>query len=411
MDRVNITSYIARRYLFSKKSKNIINLISLISTGVVALVTATMIIVLSAFSGIEELVKDLFSSFDAPYTLVPERGKTIPDSLITEDWLAGLPGIAHYSRIIEEDAWISYGSSNVVATIKGVEDRYRLLAPFDSLMYSGVFDLYVDSIPAAVVGQGIRMDLDLPVDPSMPAQLDIHAPVRGRKLSRYREQAFRVRSAPVTGAYTANVELDHKYIFVPYGFARQLFGMDSLLSAVELTPLPGWAEEDVLALLKARLPMGIKVLTRYDRNALVYKTNASEKWATFLILVFILIIASFNIIASLTMLILEKKKDIYILGSLGMTRQMIRRIFTYEGVLINLLGATAGTLLGLGVCLAQQHFGLITMAGGVVEYYPVHIHATDVMGIFLTVAGLGSIFCILLVNVLLRRFAWNEERL
>jgi lipoprotein-releasing system permease protein len=152
--------------------------------GVVAFVTAAMIIVLSAFSGIEELVKDLFSSFDAPFTIVPERGKTIPDSLLTAEWLESIEGLGHYSRIIEEDAWISNGKNNVVATIKGVEDRFTQLAPFDSLMYSGVFALEFDGAPSSVIGQGIRMDLDMPVDPSMPASMRIHAPVRGKKLSR-----------------------------------------------------------------------------------------------------------------------------------------------------------------------------------------------------------------------------------
>jgi lipoprotein-releasing system permease protein len=397
--------------LFSKKSKNIINLISIISMGVVAFVTAAMIIVLSAFSGIEELVKDLFSSFDAPFTIVPERGKTIPDSLLTAEWLESIEGLGHYSRIIEEDAWISNGKNNVVATIKGVEDRFTQLAPFDSLMYSGVFALEFDGAPSSVIGQGIRMDLDMPVDPSMPASMRIHAPVRGKKLSRYREQAFRERSVAVSGAYTANAELDHRYVFVSLPFARELFGMDSLISSVELMPAPGTDEVRFHEALKAALPDGLKILTRYDRNALVYRTNRSEKWATFLILVFILIIASFNIIASLTMLIIEKKKDIYVLGSMGMTKAMIRRIFTAEGVLINLTGATIGTLLGLLICLAQQHIGIITMQGGVVEYYPVHVNAIDIAGIFATVTVLGSFFCIVLVRTLLRRFAWNEERL
>jgi lipoprotein-releasing system permease protein len=406
--RLNISSYIARRYLFSKKSRNIINLISMISMAVVAFVTAAMIIVLSAFSGIEQLVKDLFSTFDAPYTILPEQGRTIPDSVLTASWFEALPDLEYHTPFIEEDAWLNYDRYNVVATVKGVHDDYTRLAPFDSMMYAGSFMLSRDSVAFAVLGLGVRAELGIPVDPGMPAFVSMNAPIRGRRLSRFREDSFCNLSIPVSGSYSANAELDQKYVMVPLAFARELFGMSGEVSGYELSPAPGASEEQFQKELRKRLPEGLTVQTRYDKNALIYKTNASEKWATFLILVFILIIASFNIIASLTMLIIEKRKDIHVLSSMGMTPSAIRNIFILEGILINLTGAVAGTLLGLGFCVAQQQFGLITMIGAVVEYYPVVIKPLDIAGIFLTVTVLGSTFCILLVRTLLRRFAWNE---
>lgn len=379
----------------------------MISLAVVAFVTAAMIIVLSAFNGIEQLVKDLFSNFDAPYTIVPQEGQVVPDSLFTDEWLNSLEGVAYYTRFIEHDAWLNYARNNVVATVKGVDVDYTKLAPFDSMMYSGAFRLMVDSFPYAVVGMGIRTELMLPVDDDFPALLEINAPVRGRRLSKYRQDAFRQRRVPVSGAYTANAELDHKFVFVPLSFARELFGMSDEISGVELLPLPGVRDKDFRSQLEQKLPPGLKIQTRYDKNALIYQTNESEKWATFLILVFILIIASFNIVAALTMLIIEKKKDIHVLGSMGMSRNDIRNIFLLEGVLINFLGAGLGLILGLGICFAQQELGLVTMAGAVVDYYPVVINTMDVLAIVLTVTVLGSSFCFLLVRSLLRRFAWN----
>jgi len=381
----------------------------MISMVVVAFVTAAMITVLSAFSGIEELVKDLFSSFDAPFTLVPSQGKTIPDSLLTDQWFSEIEGLAYYTRVIEEDAWLNYSHYNLVATVKGVSSDYGKLAQFDSLMYIGAFKLTADTMPRAVVGLGVRSELMLPVDTVMPEQLEINAPIRGKRLSRYREQSFNRMFIPVTGVFSANSELDLKYVFVPLDFARELFGMPDDISCIELAPVATVDENIFLQRLQTIVPEGVKVKTRYDKNALIYRTNASEKWATFLILLFILVIASFNIIASLTMLIIEKRGDIKVLGSMGMTREMIQRIFIYEGLMINFLGAVGGTVLGLIVCFLQQKFGLVAMSGAVVDYYPVMIKPLDVAGIFVTVVAIGSLFCLLMVRLLLRQFAWNDK--
>jgi lipoprotein-releasing system permease protein len=211
----------------------------------------------------------------------------------------------------------------------------------------------------------------------------------------------------VSGAFSVNAELDVKYLFVPLNFARELFAMEDRITSVELSLADGANEEEVKKQLESFLPKELKVETRYDRNALVYKTNASEKWFTFLILLFILGIACFNIIASLTMLIIEKKKDIRLLESLGATRPMIDRIFIYEGIFINTLGALIGTGVGLGLCYAQQTFGLVTMQGAMVEYYPVLVKPLDVVGIIITVLLLGSVFSLALVGRLMKRFAWQ----
>jgi lipoprotein-releasing system permease protein len=379
----------------------------MISMTVVAFVTAAMICVMSAFSGIEMLVQQLFSNFDAPLTIVPVEGKSFADSLIVDSKFKEIAGIANYSRIIEEDAWLQYSDYNSVATIKGVPLNYADQSTIDSMMYFGNFTLQKDSFNYAVLGLGVYSELRLPRPENDPPILLINAPIRGKKLSRYKENAFNRANIMVSGAFSVNAELDVKYLFVPLHFARELFAMDDRITSVELSLADGANEEDVKKQLESFLPKELKVETRYDRNALVYKTNASEKWFTFLILLFILGIACFNIIASLTMLIIEKKKDIRLLESLGATRPMIDRIFIYEGIFINTLGALIGAGVGLGLCYAQQTFGLVTMQGAMVEYYPVLVKPLDVVGIIITVLLLGSIFSLALVGRLMKRFAWQ----
>jgi lipoprotein-releasing system permease protein len=379
----------------------------MISMTVVAFVTAAMICVMSAFSGIEMLVQQLFSNFDAPLTIVPVEGKSFADSLIIDSKFKEIAGIANYSRIIEEDAWLQYSDYNSVATIKGVPLDYGINSTIDSMMYFGNFTLQKDSFNYAVLGLGVYSELRLPRPENDPPILLINAPIRGKKLSRYKENAFNRANIMVSGAFSVNAELDVKYLFVPLNFARELFAMEDRITSVELSLAEGANEEEVKKQLESFLPKELKVETRYDRNALVYKTNASEKWFTFLILLFILGIACFNIIASLTMLIIEKKKDIRLLESLGATRPMIDRIFIYEGIFINTLGALIGTGVGLGLCYAQQTFGLVTMQGAMVEYYPVLVKPLDVVGIIITVLLLGSVFSLALVGRLMKRFAWQ----
>lgn len=404
---MNISFYIARRYLFAKKSRNIINIISMISMTVVAFVTAAMICVMSAFNGIEDLVQKLFSNFDAPLTIVPKVGKTFSDSLVVDASFESIEGIAYYSRIIEEDAWLQYSDYSTVATVKGVPSDYGSFSTIDSMVYFGNFTLEKDSFNYAVVGLGVYSELRMPRPDQDPPILLINAPIRGRKLSRYKENAFNRTSIMVSGAFSVNAELDIKYLFVPLSYSRELFGMEDEITSVEVFLKEGYSEEEVQAQIQQIVSDDLKVETRYDRNALVYKTNASEKWFTFLILLFILAIASFNIIASLTMLIIEKKKDIYLLESLGATRSKIDRIFIFEGIFINAMGALIGAAVGLGLCYAQFKFGLVSMQGAMVEFYPVLIKPLDVFGIVCTVLVMGSAFSLALVGRLMKRFAWT----
>jgi lipoprotein-releasing system permease protein len=404
---VDISFFIARRHLFAKKSRGIINLISTISMLVVAFITAAMICVLSAFNGIDELVKNLFANFDTPLTIIPIEGKSFADSLITDESILKIEGVRGVSRVIEEDAWLTYADHNAVATVKGVDQNYLELSPVDSMLYEGRFLLNDGKFNYAVVGLGVRSELYMPLFDYAPTVMNINAPVRGRKLSRYKENAFNREAINVSGIFSVNAELDAKYVIIPLGFARSLFEMENEISSIEIFLDQDDITEDVEEELKKILPQELRIETRYEKNALVYKTNASEKWATFLILLFILLIACFNIIASLTMLIIEKKKDIFTLNSMGIDASGVERIFVYEGVMINLMGAILGLIMGLGLCYAQMKFGLIGLEGAMVDAYPISVHAQDVVGILLTVVLVGSLFSATLVKLLVRRFANN----
>lgn len=397
--------YISRKYLFAKKSRNIIHLISGISVVVVAFVTAAMICVLSAFNGIEDLVKKLFANFDAPLTVLPREGKMFSDSLLTDSTLLRVKGVSGICRIVEEDAWLNYAGRNAVATIKGVDSNYTRYSTISQMIYRGRFVLEDDSFYYAVAGLGVRGELGLPNPQEQMPILNFNAPVRGKKLSRYRENAFNRDALAVSGIFSVNAELDSRYVIVPIDFARELFGMSGELSAVEVFLKPGTDDQLAKMELAAVLPAQLIVKSRLDKNALVYQTNASEKWFTFLILLFILVIASFNIIASLTMLIIEKKRDIFILQSMGTTSGAVKAIFTLQGIFINLAGAVAGTIIGLAVCLGQAHYGWLSMEGAKEEAYPVLVNAGQIILIFFTVTAVGSLFSAALVPSLVRRFA------
>lgn len=374
---------------------------------VVAFITAAMICVLSAFNGIDELVKNLFANFDTPLTIIPIEGKSFADSLITDESILKIEGVRGVSRVIEEDAWLTYADHNAVATVKGVDQNYLELSPVDSMLYEGRFLLNDGKFNYAVVGLGVRSELYMPLFDYAPTVMNINAPVRGRKLSRYKENAFNREAINVSGIFSVNAELDAKYVIIPLGFARSLFEMENEISSIEIFLDQDDFTEEVEEELKKILPQELRIETRYEKNALVYKTNASEKWATFLILLFILLIACFNIIASLTMLIIEKKKDIFTLNSMGIDASGVERIFVYEGVMINLMGAILGLIMGLGLCFAQMKFGLIGLEGAMVDAYPISVHAQDVVGILLTVVLVGSLFSATLVKLLVRRFANN----
>lgn len=388
---MNFSFYIARRYLFSKKSHNIINVISGISLSVVAVVTMAMIIVLSAFNGIEGLVAKLYSILEPDISVTASEGKTMAATWVDSTGVCQLPEVAHCVATIEENVLIDYGGKQRIARLKGVGAGFREMTGLDSVLVDGEYLLQDGKKQFALVGYGLKYELGMSIYQNAMRPLKVYAPIRGKKISRNKENAFNRKDLMVGGIFSISPDFDSKYLITSFGFAESLFDYRGEISTLEINLVEEANPSRVQTEIKELLGDDYTVKTRLQKNEVIFKTNQSEKWITFFILTFILIIASFNIIASLTMLIIDKKKDVFILESMGASRLVIRRIFFYEGLLINLVGAGLGLLLGYVFCLAQVQFGLIPLEGGIVEYYPIKMLLGDFLAVFGIVIFTGLI--------------------
>lgn len=371
---------------------------------VVACVTAAMICILSAFNGIEGLVAELFTTFDAEISIVPAKGKTfeVSDSLLKE--IAGIDGVRAISQVVEDDVIVRFDGQPTVATIKGVDTTFAALTNISNMMRVGEFQLYRNTQACAIPGLGIQSELGIPYRPNEYALITVSAPIRGKKLSKYKEKALNTEPILVSGVFSVNAELDVKYLVAPLDFTQRLLGYENEVSYIDCGILPEADPEDVQEALQLKLGDQFEVKTRYEKNAVIHQTNRTEKWATFLILFFILVIAAFNVMASLTMLIIEKRKDIFILKSMGLTNLDIRRIFSLQGILINGIGALIGLVAGLILCFVQQEVGIIPLQGSIVQYYPMEVQISDVVKVIASVALIGSLFSVFMVRFLIRRF-------
>ncbi len=386
---MNLPFLFARRYLLAKRSQNAINVITLISIVVIAVVTAAMVVVLSTLNGIAELVDSIYSPFDQDITITPAEGKTFPREAVDLQAIQALPYVHRSSWVIEENVLLRSGDQQAVATIKGVEPQYLEMSRMEHHLFTGNARLKGASGPTAILGIALKVDLDAPLDDGIFTPLEISAPIRGRRLSRYQQQAFEHTAVAVSGAFSMNLEFDSKYAVVPIEMAAELLRYDTLVNALEIqleerTDLDRAAKE-----IRRMVGEEFLVRTRYQKNALMYQTNESEKFFTFVVLAFIGLIGAFNIIASLTMMMIEKKLDMRTLMGMGATPGMVRNVFFFEGLLIVAVGATAGLFLGLIVCWLQQVTGIVQLEGSVVEAYPVKVVAMDLLVIFATVLAIG----------------------
>ena len=388
---MNFSFYIARRYLFSRKKTNLINLISAIS--VVGLMVGTMglIIGLSGFNGFDSLIKSLFSSFDPEVRITVRQGKSFSTAGSPFDSLRRLPDVAYYAEIIEDNALLSYNDRRVFATIKGVSEDYIKFTGIDSMLIQGEFRLKDASNNYAVLGEGIAYNLSVGIRQAEP--VSVFVPKKGRESAALPTGNFIQKLIYPSGIFSIQQELDTKYVLVPIGFAREIFEMPDKVSAIEIKLREGAHAEKAIAAISALLGSNFEIRNRYQQHDYLYKTMKSEKYATYLILILIIVIASFNIVGSLTMLILDKKEDIVILRSMGADKQTIRNIFLFEGWLISLLGAVSGTLAGLALCQAQISYGLVKLSGGtssfIVDAYPMKIIPGDIILVLVSVSLIG----------------------
>ena len=406
---MNLPFYIARRYLFSKKKHNAINIISGIAVCGVALATLALVCTLSVFNGFQDMVAGFFTAFDPELKITIREGKVFEPQGAAFQEVRSLPEIGVWTETLEENAMVQYKDRQAMAIIKGVEDNFEELTSIDSLLYgAGEFILHDSIVDYGVLGVELISELGTGlqfVDP-----LQVYAPKRNVRVNMANPSASFNRDylfSPGVVFVVNQQKYDARYILTSLSFARNLFNYDTEVSAVELKLKPGTDVTAVQRKIARILGDEFIVLDRYEQQADVFRIMEIEKFISYLFLTFILAIACFNVIGSLSMLILDKREDVETLRNLGADDRLIARIFLFEGRLISLFGALSGIVLGLLLCYIQQRFGIISLGGGngsfIVDAYPVSVHVTDVVLIFITVITVGFLSVWYPVHYLTRR--------
>ncbi|MEI6821941.1 MAG: FtsX-like permease family protein [Bacteroidota bacterium] len=386
--------FIAKRYLLSKKSHNLINILSGISIGGVTIGTMALIIVLSVFNGFESLVTKLFNSFNPDMLIEVKEGKTFDMKDFPLTKLISIKGVVNYCEVVEENALLKYKDKQQIVTIKGVDDNFTRVSRLDSMIVEGKYLLQKDSTNFGVFGLGIYNMLEVNLS-EFATPVSVYIPKRGKNMSINPEESFNNEFIYPSGAFSIQQDFDTRFVIVPLRFARKLMDYKTEVTAVEVSLTKESNHDEIQKELKTMLGNKYTVKNRYQQQELLYKVMQSEKLAIYLILSFILFIAAFNIVGSLSMLIMEKKKDVSILKSMGAGDQLIKRIFMTEGLLISLSGAIIGLFLGAIVCWIQMTFGVIPLEGGngafVVKSYPVEFRLMDFVWVFIIVFVIGYV--------------------
>ncbi len=402
---MNLPFYISKRYLFSKKSQNVINIISGIS--VVGVVTGTMalIVILSVFNGFDNLIKSLYSTFDPEIKIIPVTGKTFSPATNNFPAIRNHRNVLHFSEVLEENVLLRYGERQYIATMKGVDDKFADVTGIDTMIIEGSFILHEANRPMAVIGQGVAYYLGVGLTFINP--INIYSIKRTGNIAVNPEQAISRKFIFPSGIFSIEQEHNIRYIIVPVSFARELLGYNDEVSAIELKLRPGTDIGLFQDEIKKIIGDEFVVQNRNDQNALFYRIMRSEKWAIFFILTFILIVASFNIIGSLTMLMLDKKEDIRTLQNLGASNSLIRSIFLLEGWMISVIGAIIGLIIGSVIAWLQARFGIIKLSGSgsfIIDAYPVVYKFADVIKVFITVIFIGFLAAWYPVRYISRNF-------
>ena len=392
---MNFPLYVARRYLFSKKSTNAINVISVISVIGVAVATMALVIVLSVFNGFHDLVATFFTNFDPQLEVVPTQGKTAPsdDPLLAK--MKALPEVDVATESVEDQALAIYQDHQAMVIVKGVDDNFDQLTHIKDILFGdGTYSLHAGNLQYGIMG--IRLAAALGTGARFGDYLRIYAPQKeGQFDATNPSEAFVVDSLLSPGVvFSVNQsKYDKNYIIAPIAFARNLFEQQGRLSSLEFRLKDG---SDLDAVKKEMQEIGgakYKVMDRFEQQADTFKIMQIEKYIAYIFLTFILIVACFNIIGSLSMLIIDKKEDVVTLRNLGANDRQISQIFLFEGRLISAFGAIIGIGLGLLLCWLQQQYGLVSLGSSsgsfVINAYPVSVHYDDVALIFLTVIAVG----------------------
>ena len=400
---MKLESLIAVRYLFSHGQKSVVTVISWISLIGLLVSTAALIVVLSVYNGIGEITKGLFNTFDPELVIVPSEGKTFHTSAIDYRALCETDGVEQVSQIVGETAWMTYGGNQAIVTLRGVDSRYRVLTGIDTLLTEGEYALTLGESAALVVGGEIYGSLGMRLHSNVPAA--VHIPRRGTTaMGNTLDEAFNIGYAYPVGYFFIQQDIDNQYVVTDIDFVREL--MDYAPDEVTALALKLRPNADVRkvkrhlasAIGSGHIPLSVK--DRYDQQPLYFKIFRTERLGIYLILSLIVLISTLSLVASLSLLVINKDKDIFIMKSMGMTRQQVRRTFMTEGVLICGVAVVAGLLLGFAVCFLQQQFGIVRMGDGnfVVRAFPVAMRAYDFLATFLLVMTISTLCVVLTVR-------------
>ncbi len=392
---MNFPFYIARRYLFSKKSTHVINIISGISVVGVAVATMALVVTLSVFNGFQDLVASFFTNFDPQLKVMPVQGKSAPsdDPILTK--IRRLPEVDVATESVEDQALAIYGDRQAMVTIKGVDDNFSDLTHINDILYGdGRFELHAADLNYGVLG--IRLAEDLGTGAQFKDALKIYAPKRDGQLDLSNPADGFVEDdlySPGVLFTVKQAKYDKNYIITSIAFARNLFGQQGMLTSLELRLKPGSDFDAVKSEIQQIAGKKYTVSDRYEQQEDTFKIMKIEKFIAYIFLTFILMVACFNIIGSLSMLIIDKKDDVVTLRNLGANDHQIIRIFLFEGRMISTIGAIIGIGIGLLLCWLQQTYGLVALGESsgsfVVDAYPVSVHPIDIFVIFITVVIVG----------------------
>lgn len=392
---MNFPFYIARRYLFSKKSTHAINVISAISAVGVAVATMALIVTLSVFNGFHDLVATFFTSFDPQIEVVPAQGKTAPADDPVLQKIRKMPQVEVATECLKDQALAIYKGRQTMVTLMGVDNSFEQMSRIDEILYGeGAFILHAANLNFGIVGA--RLAETLGMNANWDGSLLIYAPRKTGQLDMANPSGgFVVDSliSPGSVFMVKQGKYDRDHVLAPISFARSLFEQQGMLSSLQIRLKNGSDLDEVKNEMKTIAGDKYRVLDRYEQQEDTFRIMKVEKFIAYIFLTFILIVASFNIIGSISMLIIDKKNDVVTLRNLGATDKQIKRIFLFEGRLISFLGAMAGLLLGLLLCWLQQQFGLVALGQSsgtfVVDAYPVSVHPEDVVAVFVTVVVVG----------------------
>lgn len=394
---MNVPLLIARRYFLSKKKRNIISIISNISMVGVAVGTMALIIVLSVFNGLEDLVRSLYGKSDPDLVITAVKGKSFELSAPLLTTLRATPGVALVTEVIEDNALLQYHDRQMVVKMKGVSDNYHLQSNIDSAIVDGSPRLHRDGMDYALVGAGVQHELSITLDNRFSPMRLLYPRNTGRKtLSMNPETAFNEQNILAGGVFLIEQHIDDSYIFVPLEFAQNLLRYGNRRTALEVKAKPGRDIGDVKEALKKQLGSGFKVLDSDEQHVSLLKAIKVEKMFVFITFAFILLIASINIFFSLSMLVIDKRKDIAVLMAVGASSRTIRNVFLLEGAIVAQVGAVTGLVLGVGICWLQQTFHIVSMgmATSVVDSYPVKMQLSDVV-----LTGIAIVFITIAVSI------------